>query len=418
MSGEITLACQSDRPVYSAGGSAQVYVLVDVRPGQVLAGLRMPLNVSLVLDCSSSMTGAKILNLRQAAALAIDQMSPEDCVSIIGFNERATLVARSQPASHPGDLKRLIERISDGGGTRISAGMELGLQELRRQVGSRRVSRMLLLTDGQTQGDEDRCRSLAQAAGSQGIPISALGLGDDWNDKLLDAIAQASGRDGLADQVEQPEQILTVFQRTIQAMQRTVIANGLLILHLIQGVTPCRAWQVLPVIAGLDYRPRGEHDVQVALGELEQLMGKRVLVELAVSPRRAGNYRIANVEVIYDVPGTGLTGQRERADVVVGFSQQAAQSGPLNPQIQDLVQKITTYRLQTQALADVEAGDIQGAAEKLRAAGAHLRKMGENDLATTYLQEADNLARTRRLSSAGTKQLRYKTQKLTQILDS
>jgi Ca-activated chloride channel family protein len=419
MPGEISVICQTNKQAYPVLATQQLaYVLMDVKPGAALAQVQMPLNFSLVLDRSGSMAGEKIRQLREAARLAIDQMSPQDYVSVVTFSERASLVAGSQLVVHPEDLNQKIDRIRDGGGTAMSKGMEVGLEELRKQVGPDRVSRMLLLTDGQTYGDEAQCRTLAEAAGRESIPISALGLGSDWNDKLLDSIATASGRDGLADQIESPDEIVATFQRTVQAMQGTVVNNALLTLRLIAGVTPRQVWQVIPLISNLGYRPISERDVQVNLGDVEKGAGKQILVELLLPPRQPGSYRIAQAEVSYDVPASGLTYQRERADIVVAFTADPNRTQAVNPTVMNIAEKVTAFKLQTQALQEADAGNIQAATTKLRAAATRLLNMGEDSLATTFLEEADSLEKTQKMDDARTKKIRYQTQKLTQKLDS
>ena len=419
MTGEVIVTCQTNKQFYPVLPTQQLaYVLIDIQPGQALANVQAPLNFSLVLDRSGSMSGEKIRNLREAVKLAIDQMTPQDYVSIISFHEKADLVVSSQAVSNSSDLKRKVDKIDAGGGTSISAGMTLGLQELRKKMGSDRVSRMLLLTDGQTFGDDKKCIELGAAAGKEGIPVSALGLGDDWNDKLLAQIAANSGPDGMSDQIARPDQILTTFQRTVLQMQGTVVKNAMLTMRLIQGAMPRQVWQVLPLISNLGHHPISDRDVQVTLGDIEKGTGKQLLVELLVPPRQAGNFRIAQAEISYDVPLINLSYQRERADIVLGFSADQALTYPVDPNVMNIVEKVTAFRLQTQALQDVDAGNIQGATTKLRQAATRLLNMGEDDLATTFLQEADTLESTRKLTDSGTKQLRYKTQKLTQKLDS
>lgn len=419
MAGEVIITCQTNKQHYPALATPQVaYVLIDIKPGQALASVQAPLNFSLVLDRSGSMSGEKIRNLREAVKLAIDQMTPQDYVSIISFHEKADLVVANQAVTSPGDLRRKVDKIDAGGGTSISEGMKLGLQELRKKLGQDRVSRMLLLTDGQTFGDEQKCIDLAAAAGKDGIAVSALGLGDDWNDKLLDQIASNSGPGGVSDQIEQPDQILQTFQQTVRQMQGTVVKNAMLTLRMIQGVTPRQVWQVLPLISNLGHHPISERDVQVNVGDIDKDTGKQLLIELVLPPRQPGSYRIAQTEVSYDVPLANLTYQRERADIVLGFTADQMLSQPSNPVIMNIVEKVTAFRLQTQALQDVDTGNIQGATTKLRQAATRLLNMGEDSLATTFLQEADNLEKTKQLTDSGTKQLRYKTQKLTQRLDS
>lgn len=419
MSGEVTITCQTNKQFYPVLATQQIaYVLIDIKPGLALANVQAPLNLSLVLDHSGSMAGEKIRNLRQAVKLAVDQMTPQDYVSIIEFNEKAEMVAASQAVTNRDDLKRKVDKISDSGGTSISEGMKLSLQELRKQSSSgNRVSRMLLLTDGQTYGDERKCEDLATAAGKDGIPISALGLGDDWNSKLLDAIAKNSGPGGASDLIERPDEILVIFKATVQQMQGTVVTNAMLTLRMIQGVVPRQVWQVLPLISNLGHRPLSERDVQVTIGDIDKDTGKQLLVELLLPARQPGSYRIAQAEVSYDVPHAHLTYERERADIVIGMTADQALSYPNDPAIMNIVEKVTAFRLQTQALQDADAGNIQGATTKLRQAATRLLNMGEDSLATTMLQEADNLEQTRTMSDSGTKQLRYKTQKLTQKLD-
>lgn len=419
MAGEVIITCQTNKQHYPALATPQVaYVLIDIRPGQALASVQAPLNFSLVLDRSGSMSGEKIRNLRSAVKLAIDQMTPQDYVSIISFHEKADLVVASQAVANPTDLKRKVDKIDASGGTSISEGMKLGLQELRKQVGHDRVSRMLLLTDGQTYSDEKKCIELGAAAGQAGVAVSALGLGDDWNDKLLDQIASNSGPGGVSDQIERPDEILQTFQQTVRQMQGTVVKNAMLTLRMIQGVTPRQVWQVLPLISNLGHRPISERDVQVTLGDIDKDTGKQLLVELVLPPRQPGSYRIAQAEVSYDVPLANLHYQRERSDIVLGFTADQSLSQPVNPMVMNIVEKVTAFRLQTQALQDVDAGNIQGATTKLRQAATRLLSMGEDSLATTFLQEADTLEKTKQLTDSGTKQLRYKTQKLTQRFDS
>lgn len=419
MTGEVIITCQTNKQHYPVLATPQVaYVLIDIKPGQALASVQAPLNFSLVLDRSGSMSGENIRNLRDAVKLAIDQLTPQDYVSIITFHEKADLVVASQAVTNREDLKRKVDKIDAGGGTSISEGMKVGLQELRKRTGSGQVSRMLLLTDGQTNGDDKKCIDFGSAAGKDGIAVSALGLGDDWNYKLLDAIASNNGPGGVSDQIKRPDEILKTFQQTVRSMQSTVVKNGMLTLRMIQGVMPRQVWQVLPLISNLGHQPISERDVQVTLGDIDKDTGKQLLVELVLPPRQPGTYRIAQAEVSYDVPLVNLSYQRERADIVLGFTTDPMLSQSSDPMVMNIVEKVTAFRLQTQALQDVDSGNIQGATTKLRQAATRLLSMGEDSLATTFLQEADNLEKTRQLTDSGTKQLRYKTQKLTQKLDS
>ena len=159
MASDITLTCRLNKTHLPVMTTQQlVYVLINAMPGAGVAQVQMPLNLSLVLDKSGSMQGKKIQNLREAAKLVVDRLGPQDMISIVAFSDRKYLIAESQPVADKGDLKAKIDRIRDGGGTAISGGMGQGLAELDKALGPDRISRMLLLTDGQTFGDEGACK--------------------------------------------------------------------------------------------------------------------------------------------------------------------------------------------------------------------------------------------------------------------
>ncbi len=415
MNNHVTLTSRLNKASLPVMNTQQlVYVLVEAAPSAAVQAVQMPLNLALVLDKSGSMQGEKIQNLRSAAKLVVDRLGPQDLISIVAFSDRKYLIAESQPVTDKQALKQKIDRIRDGGGTAISGGMGQGLAELEKALSSDRISRMLLLTDGQTFGDEKQCKKLGKEAGSKGIVVNALGLGDDWNEDLLDDVAEASG--GVADFIDSPAKIVGFFQSAVQAMQDTVVQNAQLILRLANGITPRQVWQVLPMISNLGYRPLSDRDVQVELGALEKGQPRSLLVELLVGARPAGQYRVAQAEVGYDVPGLGITGEKVKSDIVLEFTADATRAREYDAEVMNIVEKVTAFKLQTRALEEAKIGNIVGASEKLRAAATRLLEMGEQELAESALQEAENLEKSGQMSSHGTKKLRYETRKLTQRL--
>lgn len=391
-----------------------VYALIEIQPQDMISQTRMGLNFGFVLDHSGSMRGDKIDRLQDAVRLALSKMAPNDLVSITIFNDSADVIADGGPLANQGNLADKISRIRAGGGTQMSRGMSLGLREVYHQYTAERVNKLLLFTDGQTYGDESQCAKLAKEAGDHHIPIETLGLGDDWNEKLLDQIASLSGGD--SDQIASPDEIVPLFTQSVERSQKAIIRNALLVMRLIAGVTPRQVWQVTPVIANLGYRPIGESDVQVDLGEMDAVSGKAVLVELLVPPRQAGRYRIAQTQVTYDLPIQNITGASVRSDIVINFTSDPLEAQRYDARIMNLVERITAYKLQTRAMNDAQAGDITGATQKLRAAATRLLELGENDLAQAAQQEANNLEQTGQMSASGTKKLHYQTRKLTQRL--
>jgi len=418
MPGEVQLTVQTNKTTFPAtGGQQLVYILIEAQPTGAVAEVQMPLNFSLVLDHSGSMSGEKLTNLKEAAKLAVDRMGPQDLISIVVFDDKVKVIVPSQPVTDPDDLERQIDSIRDGGGTEMSRGMRQGLKELQKGLGADRISRILLLTDGETFGDEDTCRRLAEEAGGQGIAIAALGLGEEWNEELLDDIAQASGGDSDFIPAGQPETIGSTFERQVRAAQATVVQNGEMVLRLVTGAMPRAVWRVTPLIAKLGHRAISDRDVQVTLGDMDREQGQSVLVEMLIPPRQPGTYRIAQAEVSYDVAATSLVGEKAKTDIVLDFAADPAQVTETNPYVMNIVEKVTAHKLQTRALDEAAVGNIAGATQKLRAAATRLLELGEDELAQTARKEAERLEQGESLSSGGAKKLRYATRKLTQKLE-
>lgn len=418
MPGEVNLTVRTNKPNFPVTNTPQIaYVLIEAMPTEMVAAVQMPLNFALVLDQSGSMAGDKLKSMKSAAKMAIEQMGPNDILSIVSYDETAREVVHAQPVTNKADLQRQIDSIRDMGGTHMSSGMRAGLKLLRQNLGASRVSRMILLTDGQTFEDEAECQRLAGEAGQAGVPITAYGLGADWNQQLLESIAHASG--GLSDFIDDatPHKIVNEFRQSVMAAQATVVQNGNLILRLVMGVNPKAVWQVLPQISRLGHRALSDRDVQVFLGDLEKGQGRSVLVELMIPPKPAGRYRVAQAELDYDVPLSGLTAEKAKLDVVLGFTGDPAQAVQVDPGVMNIIEKVTTFKLQTRALEEAQAGNIAGATQKLRAAATRLLDMGETELAQEMQQEAANLEQSGQMSAKGTKKISYATRKLTKKLD-
>ncbi len=408
MPNEVSLTCTLNKEYLPATGQPQLaYVLMEIVPTQAMAAVQMPLNLSLVLDKSGSMDGAKITCLKDAVKRVIDLLGPDDFISVVTFDSSPKTLVKSQQAASANDkqnLKRQVDRLSAGGGTEIAPAMEAGLSELQRAYAANRINRLVLLTDGQSE-HEDRCRKQAQKQAGTGIPMLALGIGADWNEKLLLDLAGATG--GQADYIAGAQDIVPYFQSTVQAMQAAVVQNAELVLRLVAGINPRKIWRVVPVIADLGYRPLSDRVVAAPLGELEKGQGQALLVELMLPPRQAGAYRIAQAEVAYDAPLLGLTQEKVRADIMMSFTQDAFQAQQVNPRVMNIVEKVTAFKLQTRALQEAEAGNIANATQQLRAAHTILLSQGDAELAKTVRLAADELEKQNKLSSEAQKTIRF-----------
>ena len=348
MAGEVSLICQVGRErMQVTGGSQIAYVLVEARPSATMTQTRMPLNFAFVLDHSGSMKGAKLRAVKDAVKLVINHMAPTDYVSIVIFDDNVRVAVPAQPASDKAGIAAQIESIRDGGGTAMSLGMSMGLTELRKHASPTTVNRMILLTDGVTYGDADRCRRISDDAGASGIGIYPLGIGADWDEDLLDNIGQRSS--GMpAEFIRRPDDALGLFERQLQSAAAVSVRNTQITLRLPAGVAPKKAVKVLPVISEQNPETLSDREVVAALGDLERDTPQAVLLELMVDPRPEGTFRIAQAELSYDVPGKGQ--EKVRSDVVISFTNDPIPPEEANPVVMNYAEKANAHRLVTRVL--------------------------------------------------------------------
>lgn len=414
MAGELNMRATLARPFLAVTPTPQVaYALIELQPTQVVANVRMPVNVSFVLDHSGSMKGNKMEQVRQAASLALDMLDEQDTLSVVVFDHRTDVLIPSQSVQDRDKLKDIIRDIRDAGGTKIAPAVEKALREIGKGD-KKKICRLVLLTDGQTE-QEKECLLRADDAGKMGVPITALGVGNDWNDDLLIDMANRSG--GFADFIDQPDKIVGYFQNTVQRAQATVIQNAALTLRLVQGVSPRTVWRVIPLIENLGSQHISERDINVPLGELETGQGQALLIELLVEPRTAGQYRVGQLEVVYDVPALNVTQEKHRADIMLTFSANPDEVKQVNPPVMNIVEKVSAFKLQTRALQDLQTGDVSGATQKLKSAVTRLLSQGEADLAETMQKEIENLEQSGALSSEGQKTIKFGTRKTVRLSD-
>ncbi|MEA2574556.1 MAG: Ca-activated chloride channel, partial [Chloroflexia bacterium] len=366
------------------------------------------------------MNGSKIDNLRDATNLVLDMLTPQDYIAIVSFNSRNEVIFSGQISNSAvrADLHSRISRLKADGGTNMAPAMEAGLVELRKQMPlpssgapSGMVNRLVLLTDGITE-KEKRCLEQADNAARLGVPITALGIGKDWNDKLMEEIGRRTAGD--ADYISSPEQIRSHFQRAVQQMQAVALQRLSLGVRPALGIEVRSLYRVHPLISRLAPEQTAG-DLRVALGELERGHGQTLLLEFVVPSRPAGTYRIAQLEAEYDVPQNGLSGQRANLDLVLSYSHDPAVISAPDPRVMNLVEKVSAFKLQTRALQDLEAGNIPGATQKLKGALTHLLNQGDTELARVVEEELTNLEKGRVMSPEGRKTIRFESGKTVRL---
>ncbi|HXQ36415.1 MAG TPA: DnaJ domain-containing protein, partial [Anaerolineales bacterium] len=114
-----------------------LYVMLELEaPAEARQSSAPPLNVSLVIDRSTSMQGEKMDIVKASAIQVLRNLRPQDILSVVAFSDRAEVIV---PASYQQDRQRLeakIQLIQPSGATEMYQGLELGVKEVLRSLDS------------------------------------------------------------------------------------------------------------------------------------------------------------------------------------------------------------------------------------------------------------------------------------------
>ena len=174
--------------------SQLLYVLINIKLDEQLEiPSGPPLNLCLILDCSTSMRGPLMDTVKSTAIELYRQLRYQDIFSLVTFSDNAKVLLPAGSQVDRSIVETSIQMLRASGGTEIRKGLEAGYNEIRRHLRSDYINHIIIITDGHTYGDEEACLQLANQAYLEGVGISALGIGSQWNDVFLDKVTTRTG---------------------------------------------------------------------------------------------------------------------------------------------------------------------------------------------------------------------------------
>jgi Ca-activated chloride channel homolog len=305
----LAMKCTINRAALKPNTGGSVFVAVDLTPSAAVVAARNR-SIALAIDASGSMDGEKIEQAKAAAMGLIKQLRPTDQLSIVSFSDSAAVQLPTSKVGNSKEIATAVKGLSVGGLTAMYDGLEAAFKQARQashEAGT--VTRVLLLTDGNpTVGRTDGKEfvTLAQGMREAGITITAIGIGNDYNEFLLQKIAEAGG--GMWHHIETTGGGLPqIFQEQAAQMAGTVVANPELKVSIMPGAELADAYTVRPVLNRL---PRPKFDGAAFTIPLRDLVAgeeQTLVFRLGVPAKPAGRgtlVRFSLVEVTQDVEVT------------------------------------------------------------------------------------------------------------------
>ena len=259
---------------------------------------RAPQAIQVVLDRSGSMNGEPLESAKGSLLKLVERLAPQDHFGLVAFDDQALVVVpmRQVQDHHLPALRQAIRQLETGGSTDISAGYLMGLRELTR-ISSVGASTLLLISDGHANaGEKDPkiLQSIATKHASQRVTTSTIGLGNGYDEIILEALATGGGgAHRFAGTID--EAVGAIAAEVNDLLEKSVV-NAVLRVKPVAGLAQAPQIQVLQ---RLPFWKDGE-DFVVQLGDLYAGENRKFIIGLQVPGIAAlGLTKVAEIIVEY-----------------------------------------------------------------------------------------------------------------------
>lgn len=314
------------------------------------------------------MEGAKLEKARQAACMAVDQLSSKDRVSVIVYDNEAQVLVPSQRPTDPDAIKAKINRIQSGGGTGLYAGVKLGAEQLEENLKSMKVNRVLLLSDGLANQGPSTPRDLANLGKklqAGGITTSTIGLGDDYNEDLMVALAEAGGANYYY--VKDTEKLPAIFMAELGELKSIVARNIKIIITCPEGVTP------VEIIGHPEVKFKGQ-TAEIVLSGIYSEQNRYFFLRCKPGQTREAT-DVVQVKVDYEDENAGGSRNVDASTKITFTGSQKESEKTIEPEVAKKLAITRNSLAKDEALRLADAGKAKEAAEVLRNQAAFNRAL-------------------------------------------
>ena len=350
----------------ASGRSVTLDILVKIEPPAVEVNTdRPPLNLGFVVDRSGSMSGDKIEYARQAIAYAVQQLLPSDRLSLTLFDTNVETKIPSTLATDKQKILDIVRRIRTGSSTALYDGWVNGGNQVKNYLNPEHLNRVILLSDGLANVGETNPDAISTEVHNmmqKGITSSAFGVGDDYDEDMLEAMARSG--DGNFFHIDSPDQLPEIFEVELQGLLASLGKSVKLALLPLQGTVLSQVLNDL------------EQDEEGAIKLPNLTVGNTLKVVLRLRiPALTESSDVLNLKLSWQSIEDNVSQIVEgnlRLEVV---SAEQMSEFPANPEVQEQVALLMAARARQEAIDFGDRGDWQEAIRSLKSSSAMLENM-------------------------------------------
>jgi Ca-activated chloride channel homolog len=261
-------------------------------------------NLSLVIDCSSSMRGEKFKQAKESARELFGILGDNDYLSVISFHKSAKVTLPSSKKSESDSAENIIRNLQLGIGTNIYEGLALANKEISKQTiepdsnKAKIARRIILLTDGQASAgktEEEDFISLSKKIREAGITVSTIGIGDDYDQHLLQAIAEYGG--GVPYHVKEAIDLHRIFNKQADELSSTVLISPAFKITMMPGAKIQEVYTVTPTLRKQNVDKSNNNRYVARLKDIIIGQSQTLALKVDFPERPPGTYRLARIEL-------------------------------------------------------------------------------------------------------------------------
>lgn len=370
--------CALEYDTFPLNHPVRLYVMVLVKAdSSPEEAKRRPLNLSLVVDRSGSMAGAKIDYTRRAATMLVQNLGLSDTLSIVLYNDEVMTLLPPEKVQRKDIINQQVQRITPSGATNLSGGWLEGVKWVAQGILPDQTNRVIIISDGLANRgvtDTDKLVAFARQKYGEGVSTTTMGLGEDFNEDLLMQMANAGG--GAYYYIENPEAMPTILNEELSGLLSLVGQN------LSVTVTGPQAGGVRQMNAYVEDLAAGGKLYR--LGDLFGDEVKALVLEIQVpAATQDGPLHIASLRVEYDkLSEAGASHVIVERDIHVNISRDA--SLPMrkgNPEVTQQVMLLKAAQARRKAVALADEGKFNEASQILEEAVSEIKQseVSENE---------------------------------------